>query len=158
MNGKSYPIEIVCCFTGHRPKKLNADEQTVKAALALKIEEAIADGYSVFISGMAHGVDLWAAEAVLEAKAAHPEIKLLCAFPFLKKRFDSEEESVKERADEVTFISGQYHRTCFALRDRWMVDHSSRVIAVFNGSEGGTAKTIGYARATGRDVITSTCG
>ena len=88
---------------------------------------------------MAHGVDLWAAEAVLEEKANNPHIKLICAFPFLKERFDAEEAKIKNAADEVKFISDSYCRNCFILRDCWMVDHSSRVIAyayeiVFLGS------------------------
>ena len=39
-------------------------------------------------------------------------------------------------------------------RNRWMVDHASFVIAVYNGSgKGGTAYTVDYARKTNRAVI-----
>jgi len=33
-----------------------------------------------------------------------------------------------------------------------MVDHSARVIAIYNGASGGTAKTIQYAEKNGVEV------
>ena len=57
-----------CCFTGHRPHKIGMDEETVKALLRKEIKQAIEDRFVTFISGMAHGVDLWAAEIVLEER------------------------------------------------------------------------------------------
>ena len=56
------------CFTGHRPHKLHQPESVVIAALEAKIREAIDDGFVTFISGMAWGVDIWAAEIVLRLK------------------------------------------------------------------------------------------
>lgn len=41
-----------CCFTGHRPEKLQAPEGVVTAALEKEIRQAIADGFNVFITGM----------------------------------------------------------------------------------------------------------
>lgn len=55
-----------CCFTGHRPEKLNSTEEEIKKALLVEINNAIHDGYITFISGMARGVDIWAAELILE--------------------------------------------------------------------------------------------
>ena len=60
------------CFTGHRPEKLNMSEHAVKKALRIEILNAIEDGMPVFISGMARGVDIWAAEIVLELRKDNP--------------------------------------------------------------------------------------
>lgn len=65
-----------CCFTGHRPKSLpfGYDEgaegcKRLKALLTEGIEKQITEnGVTHFISGMAMGVDIYAAEAVLELK------------------------------------------------------------------------------------------
>lgn len=57
-----------CCFTGHRPEKLSLSENEVKPLLEKAIDNAIADGYVTFITGMAKGTDIWAAEIVLEKK------------------------------------------------------------------------------------------
>lgn len=57
-----------CCFTGHRPEKLGIPEKQVKEKLRKAIRQAIEDGFTTFISGMARGVDMWAAEIVLEER------------------------------------------------------------------------------------------
>ena len=70
-----------CCFTGHRPEKLDVSESFVKEGLEKEIRQAISDGINVFITGMARGVDIWAAEIVLILRELNPEIKLMCAIP-----------------------------------------------------------------------------
>lgn len=69
------------CFAGHRPHKLHQPESVVIAALEEKIREAIDDGFITFISGMAWGVDIWAAEIVLRLKAEGHPIHLIAAVP-----------------------------------------------------------------------------
>ena len=71
-----------CCFTGHRPEKLNMPETEVIAWLESEIRKAIDDGFVTFISGMAHGVDIWAAEIVLRLRDEGKPIHLICASPF----------------------------------------------------------------------------
>lgn len=36
----------------------------------------------MFITGMARGVDIWAAEIVLKLRKEHGDIKLICASPY----------------------------------------------------------------------------
>ena len=43
-------------------------------------------------------------------------------------------------------MSGEYSPRAYQQRNEWMVDHSSRVIAVYDGMAGGTRNTIQYAR------------
>ena len=71
-----------CCFTGHRPEKLKQPEEFVCAALEKEIRTAIADGFTAFISGMARGTDIWAAEIVLRLRDEGQPIKLVCASPY----------------------------------------------------------------------------
>ena len=63
------------CFTGHRPEKLTRHECQVIRGLEAAIKKAIADGYKVFISGMAPGVDIWAAEIVLQLRDKGADIR-----------------------------------------------------------------------------------
>jgi len=140
-----------CCFTGHRPEKLNAPEKVVCEALEQEIRRAIADGLTVFISGMARGVDIWAAEIVLRLRDSGMPIRLICASPYQgfekgwsadwQKRYNA----IMANADLVRFICRGYSRSCFQLRNEWMVNHSARVIACYNGEKGGTKNTIDYA-------------
>ena len=64
-----------CCFTGHRPEKLNVSESFVIEGLEKEIRQAIADGMNVFITGMARGTDIWAALIVLSLREENPDIK-----------------------------------------------------------------------------------
>lgn len=58
------------CFTGHRPEKLTRQKEEICEDLEKEIRRALADGMNVFISGMARGVDLWAAQIVLRLREA----------------------------------------------------------------------------------------
>lgn len=65
------------CFTGHRPEKLKQSESVIVKSLETAIKDAIADGKNVFISGMARGVDIWAAEIVLRLRKEGANVKLI---------------------------------------------------------------------------------
>ena len=140
-----------CCFTGHRPEKLGVSEARAKALLKSAIQQAIYDGYDTFISGMARGIDLWAAEIVIEEREKNDNIHLVCVSPFngFEMRWSEQDKttyySIMEQADLVKYISQHYYKACFQVRNEWMVDRVSRVIAAYNGTKGGTKNTIEYA-------------
>ena len=71
-----------CCFTGHRPEKLKIPEEQLCVRLGLEIDRAIEDGFTTFISGMAKGVDICAAELVLKRRVSDDRLKLICALPY----------------------------------------------------------------------------
>lgn len=152
-----------CCFTGHRPEKLHADESAVCAALDRAIDEAIADGFTTFISGMARGVDIWAAEIVLCKRQTNPKLHLICACPHpdFEMKWSSEwvarYRQILAVADLVRFISPGFSIDAYQRRNEWMVDHSSRVIAVYNGEEGGTRNTILYAKRQAQPLRVIIC-
>lgn len=148
-----------CCFTGHRPERLGMPEIEVISGLKKEIRQAIADGFQTFISGVARGVDLWAAEIVLTLRDEGAAIRLICASPYrgFENRWSREWQEryrrVMEQADLVRFICPRYSRDCFQKRNEWMIDHSARVIAVYNGQPSGTRNTIEYARRRNVPVI-----
>ena len=143
--------EHCCCFAGHRPEKLTLPEFVVIYFLDQKIKEAIDDGYTTFISGMARGVDIWAALSVLKYRAMGHPIRLVCAVPFkgFETRWSEEWQEdyrfILRRANKVKFFSRRYDPGCFQIRNNWMVDHSSRLIMVFHGASGGTLYTFACA-------------
>lgn len=57
-----------CCFTGHRHNKLVYSENEIKYLLENAIDNAISAGFITFITGMAQGTDIWAAEIVLQKR------------------------------------------------------------------------------------------
>ena len=142
-----------CCFTGHRPEKLHKPEEQMKKDLEVAILQAVDDGFVTFISGMARGVDIWAAEIVLRLRESNPAIHLVAASPYrgFESRWSADWQSrynaILQQADLVRFVCPSYSRDCFQCRNEWMVDRSSRVMAVYNGEPGGTRNTIEYAKA-----------
>jgi uncharacterized phage-like protein YoqJ len=147
-----------CCFTGHRPEKLKKAEEDIKKGLETAIDQAIKDGFTTFITGMAQGVDIWAGQMVLCRREANPALRLVAAlaYPNGEKRWAAawkkQYVQLLEAADEVVAISPAYHKACYQKRDEWMVNHASRVIAVYDGVAGGTKNTIEYARKCGVEV------
>lgn len=149
----------VCCFTGHRPDKMEFGEEEIKPLLAKAIDAAIADGYKTFITGMAPGTDIWAAEIVLERKKTNKVLQLICALPhpgFEKRRSVVEKlrfDKIIQNADLVEEVNDHYFSGCYQVRNQWMVDRVSRVIAVFNGQKGGTKHTVDYATRKGVHIV-----
>ena len=140
-----------CCFTGHREHKLHRPEAEIRKDLENAILLAIKGGFTTFITGMATGVDIWAGETVLALKNPYPDLKLIAAVPYegFEKSWDSgwqkRYHDLLDQADLVQYICPHYASYAFQKRNEWMVNHSSRVIAVYSGDAGGTRNTINYA-------------
>ena len=139
---RSMDTKITCCFTGHRPKSLpfGYDEQNpqcirMRFLIWNLLNKLITEkGVTHFISGMALGIDQICAEVVLELKARHPEITL-------------------EQCDKETMLQHHYDKDCMQKRNRYMVDSSDIIIAVWNGKPSGTGNTIRYAQEQEKTVI-----
>ena len=157
----------VCCFTGHRSQKLpfgfnEQDERCIKLKDALK-KEIIRqiDEYSVtdFISGMAIGTDIFAAEIVLELKKQFPQLWLECAIPCenqASKWREAECEryfNIISQCDKETLLQTRFTPDCMQKRNEYMVDKSDYVIAVWDGTPSGTMNTVRYAEKCGKEVV-----
>ena len=158
------PRSHTCCFSGYRPEKMpfrTNDPDAVQAletALDRAVEHAVSQGYHTILSGMAAGFDIWAAEAVIRARAHH-DIRLLCAVPH-DHQSDRFPPSWKKRynvclvnSDAVRVFASNYFSGCFSVRNRFMVDSSSLLICYFDGQAGGTAQTVHYAQGSGLRII-----
>ena len=155
-------------FSGHRPRKFPWKyDETAPDCVALKqtlrenVEKFIRQGIIHYLSGMAEGTDIWAAEAVLAAREANKKIKLHCVLPCVSQS-DKWSAASRERyrsilnlADGVFYVNREYRRDCMLERDRFLVSHSTILFAVYNGEKrGGTAATVRYARKMGREIFT----
>lgn len=140
-----------CCFTGHRPEKLHAAEDIVIQRLDSAISVALQDGYTMFITGMAKGVDIWAAELVLKRRSISPYINLICAVPYKgfglhwKDGWTERFQNILSEADCVEYICPAFSRSSYQRRNEWMVDRAALLIAAYTGVSGGTRNTIQYA-------------
>ncbi len=158
-------IQQACAFTGHRPSKLpfgyREDDRRclqLKARLIQAIEEKIKAGVTCFYDGMALGVDTFAAEAVLSLRKEHPHIRLVAVCPCgtqagrWSPAMQERHRSIVRQADEVVVLQSMYTPDCMQRRNRYMVDRAAHLIAVWDGTPGGTASTVEYARGLGRSI------
>lgn len=135
-----------CCVTGHRDIS-EQKKETITRLLRQEILKAIADGYTHFISGFATGADLLFADIVVQLKAVYP-ITLEAAIPYpgRMKTPDKTFQRLIRYCDTVKIHSDCYFKGCYARRNRYMVDQSHRILAVYDGrTTGGTAATMRYA-------------
>ena len=159
--------KIVCAFTGHRPKSFPwkydetaSDCVLLKEVLMAQIEALADRGVTDFLSGMAQGTDLWCSEIVLDLKKKNPALRLHCILPCKgqeSKWTASAQEryhSILDQANEVVYVGQEYSKDCMLKRNRYLVDHSSFLLAVYNGTRrSGTGATVRYALKQGREVI-----
>ena len=144
-------LEKTCCVTGHREIPAGRADG-IRELLRREVLAAVADGYSHFISGFAAGADLLFADIVVSLKERHP-ITLEAALPYegRMKTPDKTFQRLIRCCDTVKIHSDCYFEGCYARRNRYMVDQSQRIIAVYDGrTTGGTAATLRYA--AGKEV------
>lgn len=157
-------MEKACCFTGHRPQSLpwgfrEEDPRCLqqKERLQREILRAIQEDFRHFLSGMALGTDIWAAEAVLRLRTFYP-VTLECVLPCREQagRWNQAAQrrylDILRRCDQVTLLQVTYTPDCFQRRNQYLVEHSSLVIAVWNSRSSGTGNTVSYAGARGRQI------
>lgn len=119
-------IEKCCAFSGHRPKKFpwGYDET---------------DGRCITLKAL---------------------LKLHCILPYEEqagKWTASAQEryySILTQADSVIYTGREYGKDCMLKRNRYLVDHTACLLAVYNGGQrGGTAMTVRYAKGLGRKTV-----
>lgn len=164
---KPKPSYKRCSFTGYRPQKMpfgfdESDPRCVEFKQRLRdtIEGLIGKNYAHFISGGAMGMDMFAAEAVLELKREYPWIILEMVSPFDAQaakwtpEYQERHARLFIEADMVTAISHEYTKACLFRRNRYLVDNADLLLAAYDGQAGGTAMTVGYAQEVGIPVQT----
>ncbi|MDD3193653.1 MAG: SLOG family protein [Oscillospiraceae bacterium] len=156
----------VCAFTGHRPNRFafgyqenHPDCIRIKNAIGRAVSSLVEQGVVTFVSGMAQGVDLWAARAVLRQREQNPALRLLAVQPCADQadrwpwEIRREYEEILAMSDERVCLNASYTPACMMERNRWMVDRAGILLAVYDGSaKGGTAFTVRYAQSKQREI------
>lgn len=152
-------------FTGHRPDKLggynenNATAIWVKDQLSFLIRDYINKDFTKFIWGGALGTDTWAAIEVLKLQKEYPDILLTLYQPFEgmdAKWYDSSKRifnDLRYKSNSVvTVCDGGYAAWKMQRRNEAMVNNSDLIIAVWDGSSGGTGNCVQYAESQKKPI------
>jgi uncharacterized phage-like protein YoqJ len=140
----------VIAVTGHRPDKIGGYD--FQAPQRMWIRDQLRERLLIYrpkrcISGMALGVDQDFANVCIELG-----IPFTAAIPFVGQEDSWPKESqdiytsILAKADDVMVVSpGGYAVWKMQVRNKWMVDHCNLLIAVWDGSPGGTGNCHKYA-------------
>lgn len=160
-----YDQSKTVCFSGHRQEKLpdkgGIHSLKMKAILSMlyyEIYRSIEEGYDTFIVGGSRGIDLMAAEFVYQFIHQGKKIRLVVAMPYpgFGSNFKGSDLYMRgnaiAEAELVINVSDRYSEGCYSKRNQFMVNRSSRLIAVVSDWRSGTGQTIRYAEKAGIDT------
>lgn len=151
----------IIAATGHRPARLGGFDNRTRLALGgLATEYLSRERPEKVIVGMALGWD----QAVAGAAWAL-DIPFIAAVPFPGQPDRWPEEArilyhwLLEQAESVHYVcastqilSPRQVTDLMRYRNQWMVDHCTKVVALYDGTFGGTAQTVSYAAEKGVPV------
>lgn len=146
---------ITWCATGHRPDKLGGYAPRIRA----KLEDFAAWYFHQhrpdrFISGMAQGWDQVCAVACctlgIPWEAAVPCAGQESQWP---QEAQMRYRALLARADKVTVVGVSYSPRIMQERNEYMVRHSDGVVALWDGSTGGTSNCVRYAEKQGVPIV-----
>ena len=146
--------KLTCCFSGHRILPKDFDVQELEKA----VYNAINDGFSIFLTGMALGFDSVCFK-VLEKIRKENDIKIKACVPcrdqerFFTVKNKREYYEMLSSADEVVILADEYFEGCMQARNEYMVDNSERLICFLRSNHGGTYSTIKYAVSKGLEIV-----
>ena len=149
---------LTVAFTGHRADSLpwgfDAGSPRCidfRARLRQSVTDLYREGKRVFLSGMASGVDTIAAEEVLALRPELADIRLICVFPYPMR--DEVTLRIASEADGSFAVCDEYCAGCMQLRNRFLVENASCLIAGYDGRlTGGTYRTVLLAKEKGLPV------
>lgn len=149
---------MIIAVTGHRPDKIGGYDYVAPQRIWLReqMKQALINlGATRAISGMALGIDQDFAQVCIEMTLPY-----LAAIPFIGQESKWPNYSqdyynwLLYHADEVIVVSkGSYAVWKMQVRNEWMVDHCDMLLAVWDGSDGGTGNCVAYAMKLKPDKI-----
>lgn len=160
-----------CAIIGHRPtrfkfkyKENNTGCKRLKKRLHDQFILLYEQGVRRFMIGGSLGVDIWSGEILLKLKE-QPEydgIKLVLVLPHLghDARWDQRSKArlafLLDHCTEHTTVGTQANAESYYKRNRYMVEHSDCLLAVYDNDRtvrSGTGQTVQYAEKMGKPII-----
>jgi len=151
---------MILAVTGHRPDKLGGYSSLAMRRLDLFAEVilrhwTIENTIEKVITGMALGWDQSVARVCVAL-----DIPFLAAIPFAgqERLWPDASKQVyntllRQAIEVVTVCEGSYTSHKMQKRNEWMVDHADVLLALWNGTTGGTRNCVHYAERKQVEVV-----
>lgn len=153
---------MVLGITGHRPHKLGGynDATNRSKAIKAKMKDIFLEVKpACVVSGMALGIDQWAAEVALDlgikVLALIPCKGQECKWPLpSQKQYTELLERIIAAGGSVEYVSNEFYTPqCMHDRNQKIVDYSDKILAIWDGSWGGTGSCVRVAQKAKKTVI-----
>jgi uncharacterized phage-like protein YoqJ len=146
----------VLAITGYKPFELGVFDKNhqgiryIKKAILKRLVSLVEEGLEwVIISGQL-GVELWAAEVVIDMQMEYPDLKLAVITPFLNQEEKWNEankeqyEAIYFHADYTNSITNKKYESPaqFRLKNRFFIDKSDALLIVYDEEKDGSPKYI----------------
>lgn len=146
---------MIIAGTGHRPDKLGGyNNESFLRVVNLCENYLIRNRPELVISGCALGFDMSLFKAAINLN-----IPVLAAIPFKGQEVKWSDKLRKYyfnllyHAKEIVYVCEPgYSKWKFQKRNEYMVDNCDKLVACWDGSEGGTANCIQYAEKSGKAI------
>ena len=153
---------MIVAVTGHRPNKLGGYNpqgplrQALKGAIVSKLQEL---QVMKAISGMALGIDQDFVDVCILLK-----IPFIAAAPFQGQesvwlaKAQEKYHLLLKQAEEVIYTDDcheglpGYATWKMQVRNEWMVQHCDHLLAIWDGTSGGTKNCVDYAEKIGKPI------
>lgn len=149
---------MIVAFTGHRPDELGGWDlpNPTYIHVCQQIEKTLKEVQpEKVISGMALGVDQWAANIAVKLNipfvAAMPFVGQDSVWPAASQK--TYHALLKRASEQVIVCEGGYAPSKMQVRNEFMVNECDILIAVWDRSPGGTANCVKYAEGIGKKII-----
>jgi uncharacterized phage-like protein YoqJ len=155
---------MILGITGHRPHKLGGYNDATNRSKEIKLilkKLFLQAKPTCVVSGMALGVDQWAAEVALDLG-----IKVLALIPCKgqesqwpdssKKQYAALLWRIEDAGGSVEFVSNiSYDPKLQQMqaRNQKIVDYSTHLLAIWDGSWGGTGSCVRLAKKVGKSIV-----
>ena len=143
--------ELIFCGFGHRVMLTDVGKPLREA-----LERLAAQGITEFYTGGMGEFDELFARTVRSIKRNDRLLRLVLVLPYLTRQAATERAWYETQYDEILIpaeLDGVHPKAAITLRNRWMVDQSSIVIAALRRNCGGAAEAVRYAETIGKDVL-----
>jgi uncharacterized phage-like protein YoqJ len=151
-------IQQTCFFYGHQTLPSNKIENIIKC-LNNEIDKLISQGVTHFISGGVLGFDLIATSLIATKKEMGQNIHLTFALSYQShdKKWTRHQKkllhSLLDEADNIHYISEEYHSNCTNQRNAYMIQHSSFCVCALKKYNNNVYKIVKKAQKNGIHII-----
>lgn len=158
--------KTVAFTTGYRAEKIfcNIEDKNLLNVIYTELYRVVSElykqGYTHYYSGMSEGIDMLAANAILDFKGEHPDVRFVAVTPFKwqQERYSitgkNDYKSICSEADEVVILAEEFDGNDFYLRrNDYLVENCSTMVCYHDGQCDVMMYTYNCAEKAGIPII-----